>query len=192
MSPASCSSSSDLSPLSSTVSHSFLATSIDPSASLFSHLKPQNRQYINLIFHFQCVSYLSRILYYVSLFGSFSFVPPPHLSGRILFAPPDARAIFLHKDLLCNETCSVIGGCITHWGGGGCYFLVVIQGSYMMSYKSFAISQYDPCMIARKSSMILYDYREIYDPCTTIRISQKVKTIMTTFMNSGKSFMTNV
>ena len=34
----------------------------------------------------------------------------PQLSGRILFAPPDARAIFLHNDLLCNDTCSVTGG----------------------------------------------------------------------------------
>ena len=40
--------------------------------------------------------------------------PPPQLSGRILFAPPDARAIFLHNDLLCNGTCSVIGGRITY------------------------------------------------------------------------------
>ena len=45
--------------------------------------------------------------------------PPPQLSRRILFAPPDARAIFLHSDLLCNGTCSVTGGRITYWGGGG-------------------------------------------------------------------------
>ena len=49
--------------------------------------------------------------------GSFPFVPPPQLSGRILFALPDARAIFLHSNLLCNGTCSVTGGCITYWGG---------------------------------------------------------------------------
>ena len=29
--------------------------------------------------------------------------PPPQISGRILCAPPDARAIFLHDDLLCND-----------------------------------------------------------------------------------------
>ena len=40
---------------------------------------------------------------------SFPFVPP-QLSGRILFATPDARAIFLHNDLLCNDTCAVTGG----------------------------------------------------------------------------------
>ena len=32
------------------------------------------------------------------------------ISGRILFAHPDARAMFLHNDLLCNGTCSVTGG----------------------------------------------------------------------------------
>ena len=47
------------------------------------------------------------------LFGLWS------LSGCILFAPPDARANFLNNDLLCNSTCSVIGCCITYWGGGG-------------------------------------------------------------------------
>ena len=48
----------------------------------------------------------------ISNFGSFQFAPPPppKLSGRILFAPPDARVIFLHNDLLCNGTCSVAGG----------------------------------------------------------------------------------
>ena len=55
------------------------------------------------------------------LFGSdyldlFRLCPPPQLSGCILFAPPDARAIFLHNDLLCNDTCSVTGGSITYWG----------------------------------------------------------------------------
>ena len=33
----------------------------------------------------------------------------PQLSGRILFATPDARVIFLDNDLLCNGTCSVTG-----------------------------------------------------------------------------------
>ena len=44
--------------------------------------------------------------------GSFPFVP--HLSGGIIFAPPDARVIFLLNDLLCNGKCPVTGG-----GGGG-------------------------------------------------------------------------
>ena len=48
--------------------------------------------------------------------GSFPFVPPPQLTGCILFATP-RRAIFLHNDLLCNDTCSVTGGSITYWGG---------------------------------------------------------------------------
>ena len=34
----------------------------------------------------------------------------PRLSGRILFAPPDARAIFLNSGLLRDGTCSVTGG----------------------------------------------------------------------------------
>ena len=38
---------------------------------------------------------------------------PPKLSGCILFAPSDARAIFLHNGLLCNGMCSVT------WAGGG-------------------------------------------------------------------------
>ena len=39
---------------------------------------------------------------------------PPSLVGAYYLQPPDARAIFLHNDLLCNDTCSVTGG-----GGGG-------------------------------------------------------------------------
>ena len=37
--------------------------------------------------------------------------------GAYYLQPPDARAIFLHNDLLCNDTCSVNGGSITYWGG---------------------------------------------------------------------------
>ena len=49
----------------------------------------------------------------------FSFVPPPpSLVGAYYLQPPDARAIFLHNDLLCNDTCSVTGGSITYYGGG--------------------------------------------------------------------------
>ena len=51
------------------------------------------------------------------IFWIFS-VCAPQLSGRILFALRDARAIFLHTDLLCNGTYSVTGGRITYWGGG--------------------------------------------------------------------------
>ena len=38
--------------------------------------------------------------------GSFPFVPPPppSLVGAYYLQPPDARAIFLHNDLLCNDT----------------------------------------------------------------------------------------
>ena len=36
--------------------------------------------------------------------------PPPSLVGAYYLHPPDARAIFLHSDLLCNGTCSVTGG----------------------------------------------------------------------------------
>ena len=43
--------------------------------------------------------------------------PPPCLVCAYYLQPPDARAIFLHNDLLCNETCSVTGGGITYWGG---------------------------------------------------------------------------
>ena len=46
---------------------------------------------------------------YIKHFGSFPFVPP-QLSGSILFALPDARAIYLHNDLLFNGTCFVTGG----------------------------------------------------------------------------------
>ena len=48
--------------------------------------------------------------------GSFPFVPPS-LVGAYYLQPPDTRAIFLHNDLLCNDTCSVTGGSITYWGG---------------------------------------------------------------------------
>ena len=43
---------------------------------------------------------------------------PPSLVGAYYSQPPDARAIFLHNDFLCNDTCSVTGGSITYWGGG--------------------------------------------------------------------------
>ena len=51
---------------------------------------------------------------------SFPFVPP-QLSVCILFAPPDARAIFLQNDLLYNDTCSVSGGAYRTrgWGTNG-------------------------------------------------------------------------
>ena len=51
-------------------------------------------------------------------FGSFPFVPPS-LVGAYYLHPPDPRALFLHNDLLCNDTCSVTGGRKTCWGGGG-------------------------------------------------------------------------
>ena len=37
---------------------------------------------------------------------------PLQLRGAYYLRPPDARAIFLHNDLLCNW-----GGGITYWGG---------------------------------------------------------------------------
>ena len=48
----------------------------------------------------------------LTYFGSFMFVP--QLIGCILFAPPDAGAIILHNDLICNDTCSVTGVSITY------------------------------------------------------------------------------
>ena len=50
--------------------------------------------------------------------GSFPY-PVPQFSGRILFAAPDASAIFLHNDLLCNGTCSVTGGAKRTGGTNG-------------------------------------------------------------------------
>ena len=43
-----------------------------------------------------------------------SFPPLPQFSGCILYAPRDARAFF-YNDLRFNDTCSIIGGCITYW-----------------------------------------------------------------------------
>ena len=40
----------------------------------------------------------------------FRLCPPPSLVGAYYLQPPDARAIFLHNDLLCNDMCSVTGG----------------------------------------------------------------------------------
>ena len=46
----------------------------------------------------------------------FRLCPPPSLVGAYYLHPPDARAIFLNNDLLCNSTCSVTGGRITYGG----------------------------------------------------------------------------
>ena len=45
--------------------------------------------------------------------------PPPSLVGAYYWHSPDARAMFLRCHLLCNDTRSVAGGCITYWGRGG-------------------------------------------------------------------------
>ena len=39
-------------------------------------------------------------------------LPPP----GAYYLYPEARAIFLQKDLLCNDACSVTGVRITYWG----------------------------------------------------------------------------
>ena len=54
----------------------------------------------------------------VIISGSFPF-GPTSLVGAYYLNPPDARAIFLHDDLLWNGTCSVTGGSTTYKGGGG-------------------------------------------------------------------------
>ena len=36
--------------------------------------------------------------------------PSPSLVGAYYLHPPDARAIFLQSDLLCNGTCAATGG----------------------------------------------------------------------------------
>ena len=83
--------------------------------------------------------------------GSFPFVPPPpppSLVGAYYLQPPDARAIFLHNDLLCNDTCSVTGGSITYWGGGAqtekilrwfiCQFLTNMFSCLIISHRNVA------------------------------------------------------
>ena len=61
-------------------------------------------------------TFVGYVYCFVFQFGIFSVCAPPQLSGRILFVPPHARAIFLHSNLLCNGTCFVTGGRITYWG----------------------------------------------------------------------------
>ena len=61
-----------------------------------------------------CMLYFFSRTSLVYVLGSFPFVPPPSLVGAYL--QPPAHTIFSHSDLLCNGTCSVIGG-----GGGGGY-----------------------------------------------------------------------
>ena len=73
------------------------------------------------ILHMRCRKNVLSSVFKVSAtqFGSFPLVPPPSLVGAYyLPPPPDARAIFLHNDLFCNDTCSVTGGGgrITYWG----------------------------------------------------------------------------
>ena len=52
----------------------------------------------------------------------FRLCPPPSLVGAFYLHTPDARAIFLYNDLLCNGTCSVTGG-------GGAHNVLVGGGS---------------------------------------------------------------
>ena len=40
----------------------------------------------------------------------------PSFVGAKFLHPSDAHTIFLHNDLLCNSTCSLIRGSITYWG----------------------------------------------------------------------------
>ena len=53
----------------------------------------------------------------LNLSDFFRLCPPVLLVHTI--CTPDARAIFLHNDLLCNGSCSVSGGGCTTYGGGG-------------------------------------------------------------------------
>ena len=39
----------------------------------------------------------------------FLLCPPPRLAGAYYSHRSHARAIFVHKDLLCNDMCSVTG-----------------------------------------------------------------------------------
>ena len=55
-------------------------------------------------------SQLRSRFHYILNLGSFPLCPPPRLVGAYYLHPPDARAIFLHNDLLCNDMCSVTGG----------------------------------------------------------------------------------
>ena len=65
-------------------------------------------------FAWPCFTWLLCKFWIFSICGT----PPPQLSGCILFAhSPDARAIFLHDDLLCKDACSVIGGETKRTGG---------------------------------------------------------------------------
>ena len=46
--------------------------------------------------------------------------PPPRLVGAYYLHPhPRSTCQNLHVDLPCNDTCSVTGWSIMHWGGGG-------------------------------------------------------------------------
>ena len=66
------------------------------------------------------VLFLCDVHFSKTTIGSFPFVPPPpSLVGAYYLHPPDARVITLHNDLLCKDMCSVTGGRITYWGGGG-------------------------------------------------------------------------
>ena len=79
----------------------------------------------------------------------FPFVPPS-LVGSYYLHPPNARAIFLHNDLSCNDT-NCNWGSTTYWGGGGAQtekiqnfiteqaFLQEVSSSTLVEQKSFYI-----------------------------------------------------
>ena len=50
------------------------------------------------------------------LFFRIFSVCAPSLVGACYLQSPDARATFLHKNLLWKSTCSITGGRITYWG----------------------------------------------------------------------------
>ena len=90
-----------------------------PKMSEIRHLMSSDSDQASVVFFTVLIFFSLSIIDPKQSLDLFRLCPPPSLLGAYYLQPPDARAIFFHNDLLCNDTRSVTGGSITYWGGGG-------------------------------------------------------------------------
>ena len=93
--------------------------------------------------------------------------PPPSLVGAYYLQPPDARAIFLHNDLLCNGTCSVTGGSLTYWGGtnGKDPKILTLFFIFLLSFELVQLNLNDLFLYNYINVIYIYIWRSCVEIC---------------------------